>query len=67
MIFIVIVFFFLWVLIFMLMFVEVIKINFVYELIIKENLFLIVISFWLVVNNSVCNLCLYFLFIESFC
>lgn len=67
MIFIVVVFFFLWVLIFMLMFVEVIKINFVYELIIKENLFLIVISFWLVVNNSVCNLCLYFLFIESFC
>lgn len=66
MIFIVAVFFLSWAPIFISMFAEVIKINFAYESIMREYPFLTAISFWLVVNNSACNSCLYFLFIESF-
>lgn len=66
MIFIVAVFFLSWAPIFMSMLAEVIEINFAYESIMREYPFLTAISFWLVVNNSACNSCLYFLFIESF-
>ena len=66
MIFIVAVFFISWAPIFMSMLAEVIEINFAYESIMREYPFLTAISFWLVVNNSACNSCLYFLFIESF-
>ena len=66
MISIVTVFFLSWAPIFVTMLAQVFDFNSAYMSIMIENPIFAAISFWLVVNSSACNPCLYFLFIESF-
>lgn len=63
---IVTVFFLSWAPIFMTLLEKSFDINSAYMSIMIENPIFTAISFWLVVNSSACNPCLYFLFIESF-
>lgn len=69
MIVVVIVFFVLWVLVLVVVVVNLFGIEFVIYIfkIIKKYFFLIIVSYWLILNSSVSNLCLYFIFIVRFC